>query len=194
MRFSILAALAVAVIAITSCSDAQIARTAEMVKATDEQLDRANLAVATAEKAVATAKQIAAELGNEQALRVVAQADAALDQVKSARDIAATVDTAAHSSLNAAKQSQEAGGSSVAVIGAAATGAIPGILAALAAGAKWLQALRSFRQTVAGLDDAKAALAADPGTATAWGAKIAPALDAAQDEKTKQHVALVRAA
>lgn len=193
MRYLVLAIIAA--LALSSCTDEQIARAQSVVDKTDVQLARANQAVALAEQAVAQAKALSEKLGNEQTQRIVVQAEAALEQVKTARDIAATTDTAVHSALDAAKESQVAGGSTIGVIGAAATGAIPGILAAIAAAMKWISVLRSYRQTVTGLDNAKEALAADPTgpAAKAWDEHIAPALDAAHDEKTRKLVATIQA-
>lgn len=172
-----------------SCTDEQIARVKSTVDAADAQLARANDAVAKAEAALASAKTVGATLNSEQANRVIGQAEDALDQVHEAQRIVKTTADAAHSGLDAAIQAHAAGGSSIGVIGAAATGAIPGILAALAAGMKWFQAWRSFRQTVTGLDDARKALGESQ-----WAEKVKPALDASQDESTKKHVVVARAA
>jgi hypothetical protein len=192
MRFAL---LAIALLACASCTDEQIARAQAISDQTDAKLARANEAVAKAEQALATAKDLADKLGSEQGQRVVAQAAAALEQVKSAQAIVVTTDDAVHSALKSAKDSQAAGGSSVSVIGAAALGFLPGALAALKAGLQWWSVLKSYRQTVSGLDKAKESLAADPTgvAAKAWDDHIAPALDAAHDASTRKLVANIQA-
>jgi hypothetical protein len=189
MRFPILLILAAmaAITLLTSCTDAQIARSKEIADLTDQRLAQANAAVKAANEAVASAKRVAEQLGNEQALRIVTQAEGALAVADAAREAAAAASDAAHHGLDAAKEMQAAGGSTVGVVGAFAAGIVPGVLAAIPLLLKLLAAWKDLRQTVTGLDAARAKLGDE-----AWKTKVAPELAAHQDEDTRKRVIAIQ--
>jgi hypothetical protein len=202
MRYLALPLIAVALLALGSCSDQQIARAQVFVDQTDARLVQANQAVELARQAVAEAKRVAELFQSEGAKVAADKAAAALAQVEQVRDIAALTNKGAHDALSGAKAAQEAGGSSVDVLLAMGKGALPMALAALVAGVKWWRALQAheaiktdlaatqtaLRQTVTGLDDARDSM----GDAV-WDQHVAPNLAAAQDAHVKATVALVQA-
>ena len=169
------------------CTAEQIARAEKIANESAERVEQARVVVESAKKAVAIAEDLAEKAKSAEAKAIVDKAKAALDGAEKAQESAVAIAGAAQSAVTAAKSMQAAGASSWDTIGAAIAGGIPGILAAIVAIAKTVSAVRALKQTVNGLDKAKASL--DPETVDTIHATLA----SEQDESTKRKVWELRA-
>lgn len=169
------------------CSAEQIARLEAVAIDAQAKVDLADSAIAKADHAVAAAQALAEQLGIEKAQPIIAQAQEALAVARDAKEAAKATDDAASSAAAAAKQAQEAGGGTVGVIVAGLLAFLTGGAAAIPAITKAIANGRALVQTVRGLDAAREKI----GEAE-WKAKIAPSLEAAQDESVKTAVKLAQ--
>lgn len=133
------------------CTDAQIARAQSIADAASIRVGQAEQAVALATEAVASAKELATKLESEQALRIIGQAEQALHVASAAKDSAIASAKVAQDGVAAAKAAQEAGGSTVDVIIAGVTVAIPAIGGLLAAFAKLARTTTKLADTTTAL-------------------------------------------
>lgn len=184
----LLAIMAVLTFSLTGCSQASVDRAQAGVDQAKEILAKAEAAEARVAEAVATAREIAAAIGDERAKELVAKADAALAMAKSGTEAAKIVVATADTGLAAAKASQAAGGSTFDMLLAAAGALIPGAGAAALAIRNAIKSGRALRQTVAGVEEARKVLGESD-----WECKVAPALAAAQDESVKALITKIQA-
>ncbi len=164
---------AIVLMLLTSCTDQQIARA-------EAQVAEAERAIALAQAAVDQGEKLAAQLGNVQAEQIVTQAKAGLAAATAARDVA-------QAAVTGAKAAQAAGGSTADVLIAVVSTFCPLAGVALAALRKAGAATRGLRQTVAGVEQAKASLKPEQVDL------LHTALAAAQDEHVRTAVSLIRA-
>lgn len=187
MRHFILLPAAIALL-LSGCSEEQVRRAEQLSAQAQARVDQASAAVQLAQQAVDQAQALAKEYGNVSAQRVVEQAQAALAAAAAARDTAQATADATTSAAKAARTAYEAGGSTTSVLIAAGGGLLTAAPAILALVVKLVQSYTAFRQTVKGLDAARDSMQHDPACAAVWDEHIAPALEAAQDNKVKQLV------
>lgn len=147
MRNLLLITIFAAVAFIVGCTDAQIERAQSIADAASHRVGQAETAVALAQEAVASAKEVATKLESEQALRIVGQAEQALVVAAAARDAAVESAKGAQDSVKAAKAAQEAGGSAVDVVVAGVTVAVPAVGALIAALMKLAKTTTALRLT-----------------------------------------------
>lgn len=174
---------ALACVLLASCTQGQIDRAAAISAAADARLAQADQAIALATQAVEQGRQLADQIGDVRAQQIVAQAERGLAAARAAGEAAKLAADGAHAALDGAKAAQAAGGSTVDVLIAALTAFIPTAGVAAAAIKKAVASGNAFRQTVAGIDQARAALGED-----AWKAKVSPHLASSQDQKVKEMV------
>lgn len=174
----------VALFTLAGCSQEQVERAEKAVITAQELLHRAQEAEAIAAKAVESARAMADILGNTQASLAVEKAESALGTVRAAVETARGTVSVAETAAKAAQAAQEAGGSTVDVLLAVVSTAVPAAGALLLTVRKLLAARTAFRQTVDGLDNVRATMAPDD-----WKRIVKPALEGAQDEATKAAVA-----
>lgn len=186
-RLTLMALLAITALFHVSCTDEQLARAAQLSAEADARYAASVQALEAAKQAVAAARELAEKLESEQAQRIVGQAEEALSVATQATDVAKGMADSMRAGVAAAKAAQEAGGSTVGVVTAAATGAVPGILAALALIVKLIESTRRFRQTVKGLDNVRRKIGESE-----WKAKVAPELEKAQDESVRLSVKAIQ--
>lgn len=170
------------------CTQAQIDRAQLLADASDAKLVAAAQAEDAARATLATAQQLADASNSDKAKAAVAAANAALDVATATTAVAKSAAAAGHQAVDAATAAQAAGSSTFNVLVAAAAALVPtvgGLVAAIAAAVKAGQA---FRQTVAGVDNAKKSM--PPEAVAALHIELAKA----QDESTKVAVDKAQAA
>ncbi len=173
----------VAVLALCSCTDEQIRIAQTLVDKADATQRQVDQAVETAEKALDIAKKIAAATNSAEAAKAIETATAALQVAREGQASVSDATKTAHLTLDAAKASKEAGGSTLDVIIAAALAAA-GPLGLWANNLRKLWAVtKAFKQTVAGVSKGRENMPTE-----VWDAHMAPALSAAQDEDVRLRV------
>lgn len=177
----------VLVLLTAGCTQAQVDRAAAISAQADVRLAQADRAIALAQQAVDQGKILADQLGDVRAQQIVAQAQAGLAAATAARDVAKGASDASHAALEAAKASQQAGGSSVDVLLAALTAFLPTAGVAVGAIRQAIKSAQAFRQTVAGIEDAKKLMTSDQI------ASLHGSLAEAQDDHVKATVSQIKA-
>lgn len=191
-----------AVLLLAGCTQAQVDRAEAALNVAKDNLAmveaaeaRAMSAEATCAKALAAAKALSDQVGNDATKRIVSEAEAMLAQAKEGL---ATVHTGvqvakvgvqgADQAFKSAKAAYEAGGSTVDVLIAILGTAVPAVGGVLLALRKAQTVGKALKQTVCGLDEARASM----GDAV-WDQHVAPALESAQDAQVKAAIALAQA-
>lgn len=173
---------------LTGCTQADIDRAEAVSAAADAKLSAADQALAVANQALDEARELAAKVGSDQARQLVAKAQQAVDLASASDDAAKVAAKAGRDAVEGAKAAQAAGASTFNVLLAAATALIPAAGGLIASINSAVQAGRALRQTVAGVDAAKAKL--PPDAVDTLHAELAKA----QDASTKRAVDQVQAA
>lgn len=109
LHFLILPILAFAMLSLSGCNEAQIARAEAVADHADEVLAQAKAAVRAAGDALVIARQVADQVNDARAVEAVAMAQKAYDQVQASVPVIEAATVAAHSAVEAAKKSQENG-------------------------------------------------------------------------------------
>lgn len=109
LHLVILPLIAFAMLSLTGCNEAQIARAEAAAVHGDEVLAQAKAAVAAAGEALAVAQQVAAQVNDARAVEAVAKAQKAYEQVQASVPVIEAATVAAHKAVDAAKASQENG-------------------------------------------------------------------------------------
>ncbi len=200
MRF-IIALIALAMLC--SCTQEQVDRAEQASIAAKEVLASVEAAEARVKKAeeiaaaaVQAARDMAEQSGSDKAKAAVVQAEQALAVAHQAvSQVSDGVEVAHHAVIKTdqifqtAKAAHDAGGSTLDVLIAIISTALPAAGGALVLIRKLMTTGQALKQTVSGISSARQALGE-----MAWKASVAPALDTAQDEAVKALVAKTIAA
>jgi hypothetical protein len=186
-RFHLLALLA-CLLMLGGCTQEQVDRAEAAVATAKDILARAESAEAQAVLAVEAARALADQIGNEQAKAIVAKAEAALATVQASTETAALAVNVAEKSAATAKAAQAAGGSTVDVLLAVLATAVPAVGAFIPLIRKLATTGKALAQTVKGVQAARGAIGEE-----GWKRSVAPALEAAQDEAVKAEVGRILA-
>jgi hypothetical protein len=151
-------------------------------------LKQAGALVAVAQSAVAAAQEAAAHQAPG-AADALAKAQASLDMAQAAIPGLQATAAGARAAAEAAKAASDAGSSWWNTAAAILAALVPAAGAVVMSVQRTVAASRALRQTVAGLDDARAQLGEDQ-----WKAAVAPSLAAAQDHSVKSTVRRIQAA
>lgn len=177
-----------AVLMLAGCSQEQVDRAEKAVVTAQEILARAEQAEAAASSAVAIARGLADQIGSEQAKAVVAKAEAALATVSASVETARLSVNVASNAAQSAKSAQAAGGSTIDVLLAILATAVPAVGAFIPVLRKLAATGKALAQTVKGVQVARANIGEE-----GWKRSVAPALAEAQDEDVKATVGRVLA-
>lgn len=187
MRTILIAVVALALL-LTGCTDAQIQRAEAASAAVDLRLAQAEHAEQVAQDTLAAAEQLAEASNSDKALAAVAAAQAAVEVASSTTALAKSAAGDARTAVQAAKDAQAAGGSTLDVLIAVVTTLFPAAGVTLTALRRMWASSASLRQVVAGVEKAKAAMPSDQVD------KLHQALAITTDDRTKLQVATIKAA
>lgn len=171
---------AILLFGLTGCTQEQVERAEQAAITAREILTRAEAAEAKAREAVAMARKIADQVGNEQAQAIVTKAENALATVENGVEAARLAVRTTEQTAEAAKAAHAAGGSTVDVIAAVVGTAVPSLGALIIALRKLFASNKALTQTVRGVDEGRKQI--DP---IVWKEKLAPILAAEQDDAVK---------
>jgi len=185
LKFPTLILIAIALIFSAGCSDDQMARSLKAVNTAEDWHARAVAAEAFARSALEQVQALTATLESDRANKLLADAEAALGLAHTAVQQSGAAVVVAKAAQAAAQATHDAGGGTGAVILAGVGSFILGLGVLFP---KLRVASLALSQVVRGVG----ALRNRMGEAE-WKAKAAPAMNAAQDEKTRRAVAQVQA-
>jgi len=164
----------------SGCTQAQVDRADQSVAQAQAILARAEIMEEKARQAVEMARTLADEIGSERAQAIVDKAESAMAAVEHGVDVAKAAVAVAEIAANAAKASQAAGGSTLDVITAILSTAIPAAGGLFVAIRKLASTRKTLTQTVQGVDRIRAKVPME-----FWDGTMAPALASAHDESSK---------
>jgi hypothetical protein len=170
------------------CTQEQIARAEAAADRAEVVLKQAGALVAVAQSAVAAAQEAAAHQAPG-AADALAKAQASLDMAQAAIPGLQATAAGARAAAEAAQAASAAGSSWWNTAAAIIAALVPAAGAVVVSVQRTVAVSRALRQTVAGLDDARAQLGEDQ-----WKAAVAPYLAAAQDDSVKSTVRRIQAA
>lgn len=187
-RTPILAAILACLLMLGGCSEAQVARAEAAVATSKDILAQAEAAKLKADAALGMARQLAEQIGSEQAKAVVAKAETALATVEASVETARLAVNTAENAATTARAAHDAGGSTVDVLLAIVGTLVPAAAGFIPLVRKLLTTGKALAQTVQGVQAARGAIGEEE-----WKGKVAPALEAAQDADVKAQVGRVLA-